>query len=193
MTDAPDDASARRFRDLAWPHLPAVLRVAQLLVGQADDAEDLAQETMLKALRAMHMLRDGADVKAWLLAILRNARVDRLRRAGRSAGTVSLDRLDRELAQPGDTDPATPAGPWEKPEEILNAFSDRQVIQALQQLPEDIRLTLLLVDVEQLDHHEAAAILEVPVGTIKSRAHRGRAMLREKLLPVARELGLVPK
>ena len=193
MIDAKDDASTRRFRTLAWPYLPVVLRVAQLLVGRPADAEDLAQETMLKAFRAMHTLRDGADVRAWLLAILRNARVDHLRRAGRAGETVSLDRLDLDPPQPGDMDPASRAGPWERPEEILNGFSDHQVIEALQRLPEDIRLTLLLVDVEQLDHQEAATILQVPVGTIKSRTHRGRTMLRATLLPVAREMGLVRK
>jgi len=183
-----DDGLARRFRELAWPHLAVVLRVARLLVGSAADAEDLAQETMLKALRAIDTLRDGADAKAWLLAILRNVRVDHLRRAGRSAGTLSLERLEVDP-------PASPEATetWERPEEILNAFSDAQVIRALQELPEEIRLTLLLVDVEQIDHREAAAMLEVPVGTIKSRTHRGRAMLRERLASVAREMGLVPR
>ncbi len=189
MTKLPDDFSARRFRDLALPHLPAVIRVAQLLVGHSAAAEDLAQETMLKAVGSIQTLRDGADVKAWLLAILRNSRVDYLRRNAKSSGTLSLEELN--------FDPSDSRHPeddhWEKPAEILNAFSDKQVIDALQELPEEIRLTLLLVDVEQLDHQEAAEILAVPVGTIKSRTHRGRAMLRESLKPMAKELGLLSR
>jgi RNA polymerase sigma-70 factor (ECF subfamily) len=195
----PTDPAAR-FRELAWPHLATVLRVAQILTGNAADAEDLAQETMLKAFKAIHTLRDGAgaeaSVKAWLLAILRNTRIDRLRSAGQKSAPLSLDALDLEPVQPGNTDPAGLAGagePWEKPQEVLAAFSDQQVIEALQRLPEEIRLTLLLVDVEQLDHHEAADVLRVPVGTIKSRTHRGRAMLRVALAPVARDLGLLPR
>ncbi len=73
----------------------------------------------------------------------------------------------------------------------MAAFTDAQVIEALWALPEEIRWTLLLVDVEQLDVREAAEVLEVPVGTIKSRSHRGRRMLRERLLPLAREMRIV--
>jgi RNA polymerase sigma-70 factor, ECF subfamily len=186
--------STQRFYDLVWPHRATVLRVANILAGKAAEAEDLAQETLLKAFRALHTLRDESDVRAWLLAILRHARVDQLRSAGRSAGTLSLDAIEIEPTQPGDTDPASHGSDdWERPEEILNAFSDQQVIDALQKLPEDIRLTLLLVDIEQLDHSEAAALLAVPLGTIKSRTHRGRAMLRQVLVPVAREMGILSR
>jgi RNA polymerase sigma-70 factor (ECF subfamily) len=80
---------------------------------------------------------------------------------------------------------------WDDPHALLQRFSDRHMIQALQCLPEEIRWTLLLVDVEGIDHAEAAAILGVPVGTVKSRAHRGRRMLREALLPLAKELRLI--
>jgi RNA polymerase sigma-70 factor (ECF subfamily) len=184
--------ATRRFYELVWPHRTTVLRVAQILTGGAADAEDLAQDTLLKALRSLDRLREGSDVRAWLLTILRHARVDQLRVAGRSAGTLRLNEVDVDPAQPVDPD-AGAAETWEQPAEILNAFSDQQVIEALQKLPEKIRLTLLLVDVEQLDHHEAADILNVPVGTVKSRTHRGRAMLRELLSPVAREMGLLPR
>jgi RNA polymerase sigma-70 factor (ECF subfamily) len=94
-------------------------------------------------------------------------------------------------AEPARPDAGDPEAAWSNPESVLNAFSDQQVIDALRALPEEIRLTLLLVDVEGLDQRDAAGILDVPVGTIKSRAHRGRAMLRESLLPLARELRLI--
>jgi RNA polymerase sigma-70 factor (ECF subfamily) len=170
-----------------------VLRVARILAGRDADADDLAQETLLRAYRGLHALRDDSDVRAWLLTILRHARVDFLRTRDRSPDAVSLDAAGEQPSRAGD-DPADAAGAaWEKPGEILNGFSDAQVIEALQKLPEDIRLTLLLVDVEQLDHGDAARILDVPVGTVKSRTHRGRAMLRAALLPVAREMGMVPR
>lgn len=182
----------QRFRDVVWPHLATVLRVAQILTNRTQDAEDLAQETMLKAFRALDSFQDGSDAKAWLLTILRNTRIDRLRASQVSHGQLSLDAAEIDPVAP----PPPDAPEWERsddPQEILQGFSDRQVIEALQSLPEEIRWTLLLVDVEQVDQKEAAGVLGVPVGTVKSRAHRGRAMLREALLPLARELRLVDR
>ena len=125
------------------------------------------------------------------MTILRNARVDRLRSSGVSA--VSLDAMELELSDPAQPDSA--ALDWdairEDPERVLGEFSDEQVIQALQRLPEEIRWTLLLTDVEAMDHAEAAEVLQVPAGTIKSRVHRGRAMLRQALAPMYRSPGRV--
>jgi len=176
----------RKFYDLVWPQRATVLRVARILTGNPAEAEDLAQETLLNAFRAVDRFQKGSNVKAWLTTIMRNARVDRLRAAGASSRDVSLHQI--QLDPP---DRSQPHEQWQSPQEILNAFSDQQIIDALQKLPEEIRWTLLLVDVQGIDHHDAAAALDVPVGTIKSRAHRGRAMLRETLLPLARQLRLV--
>jgi RNA polymerase sigma-70 factor, ECF subfamily len=183
------EQSTKAFYDLVWPRRGDVLRVARILSGNAADAEDLAQETLLKAFRSIDTFRAGTDAKAWLLTILRNVRIDRLRARGGLPEPLSLGHLDWEPAGPAREE--TP--PWDNPEDVLNSLSDAQVIRALQELPEDIRLTLLLVDVEQLLHEEAAAILGVPVGTIKSRTHRGRSMLREALRPLAEELRLLRK
>jgi RNA polymerase sigma-70 factor, ECF subfamily len=181
------EEATRRFYDLVWPMLATVLRTARILTGNDADAEDLAQETLLKAFKAIGQFREGTDVRAWLLAILRNARVDRLRSAAASAATVSLDALDLD---PPDR-PGQETEDWqaitEDPERVLNDFSDAEVIDALQHLPEEIRWTMLLVMVEGMDQAEAAGVLGVPVGTVKSRLHRGRTMLRQALLPLARE------
>lgn len=185
------EQSTKRFYDLIWPLRSNVLRLAHLLTGNAAEGEDLAQETLLKAFKSIGSFAEGTDVKAWLTTILRNARVDRLRAAGHALSIKSLDALEQEPQQPERQEVVPAETVWETPEEILNSFSDAQVIEALQKLPEEIRLTLLLVDVEQLDHRDAAAILAVPVGTIKSRTHRGRGRLREALLPLARQLRLV--
>jgi RNA polymerase sigma-70 factor (ECF subfamily) len=177
-----------RFHSVAWPQLATVLRVAQILTGNAADAEDLAQETMLRAFKSMHSFAEGSDIKAWLMTILRHARIDRLRSTARERQNISLDAAGVDPSEPEHPSPSDADSVWENPEEVLNAFADQQVIDALKTLPEDIRMTLLLVDVEQLDHQEAAKILDVPVGTIKSRTHRGRAMLRTALLPMAKDL-----
>jgi RNA polymerase sigma-70 factor (ECF subfamily) len=181
----------QRFRELVWPHAAVVLRVAQMMTGGRDGAEadDLAQETMLKAFRSIDSFADGTDAKAWLMTILRHARIDRVRAtAANAARNVPLDELGAEPA--ATSDEAEWRGLGTDPAEILEEFSDRQVIQALQALPEEIRWTLLLVDVEGMDHKDAAEVLGVPVGTVKSRAHRGRGMLRAALLPLAKEMRL---
>ena len=184
------DEAHRRFREVVWPQLPAVLRAALVLTGgHSAEAEDLAQETLLKAFRALDRLTDDRGVRAWLLAILRNTRIDRLRASKVSARDVSLEDLGGEnAAAPVDSDMAVAV---ENPEAMLQEFSDRQVIEALAKLPEEIRWTLLLVDVNQMDHRDAAEVMGVPVGTVKSRAHRGRTMLRDVLLPVAKEQRIV--
>ena len=172
--------------------MPTVLRTARILCGgHVAEAEDLAQEAMLKAFKAIDQFRDGTDARAWLLTILRHARVDRLRAAASEAGTASLDGLGHEPAGESAGGGSGGEGPdrqavAENPEVVLAEFTDADVIRALGRLPEAIRWTLLLVDVEGMDHKEAGEILHVPVGTVKSRAHRGRMMLREALLPRAK-------
>jgi len=183
--------AAKQWQALVWPHLAAVLRVARILIANAADAEDLAQETMLKSYRAFETFRQGSDVKAWLMTILRNTWRDRMRLASSRETIVSLeDDLNEAPEQPSGQ-----ALDWEKicenPEEILNEISDQQIIDALRDFPVELRWTLLLVDVEGMDHEEAARLMGVPVGTVKSRAHRGRALLRKALLPLARQRRLV--
>lgn len=178
----------RRFYDALWPHMPAVLRTAHILCGgNSAEAEDLAQETMLKAFKAIGQYRDGTDARAWLLTILRHARIDRIRSQAASAGTVSLEGLVQDPAGRPERDVLDHHAVAENPEVVLEQFTDSEVITALAGLPEEIRWTLLLVDVEGMDQTEAAGILHVPVGTIKSRAHRGRMMLRDALLPLAKQ------
>jgi RNA polymerase sigma-70 factor (ECF subfamily) len=184
-----------RFDALVWPHAAAVLRTARFLIHDPAEAEDVAQETMVKAFRALDTFADGTDVRAWLMTILRNTRIDHLRARASHAGDVSLDRLPFEPA--GADDPGSDGNgahdhpAWDDAQALLQQFGDRDVIAALRRLPEEIRWTLLLVDVEGLDHADAAKVLGVPVGTVKSRAHRGRTMLREALLPLAKDMRLV--
>ena len=180
--------ATQRFYAEVWPHAAAVLRTAQYLTHDDADAQDLAQEVMLKAFHHLDQLREGSDAKAWLITILRRTRIDRIRASAAHSRDVSLQDLP---AEPAADEVATTDDVWSDPEALLQEFSDRQVIDALKKLPEEIRWTLLLVDVEGIDQAEAAAILEVPVGTIKSRAHRGRAMLRDLLAPLARELRMI--
>lgn len=187
------EQAQRRFYELVWPQLPVLLRTAQILWGpNMAEAEDLAQETMLKAYRSIHQFQDGTDVRAWLLTILRNARIDRIRSTAAAARNVSLEGLAQDPPARALHERPDREAVVANPEIVLEQFTDQQVIEALNRLPEEMRWTLLLVDVEGLDDKEAAEVLRVPVGTIKSRAHRGRAMLREVLQPEVKRDGAVP-
>ena len=142
----------------------------------------------MKAFRALERTNVAeTNLKCWLLSILRNTWKDRLR-AGRA------ERGVEPLTEEPESGPAAASEEADfraDPQSLIDAFSDQQIIDALKSLPEEIRWTLLLVDVEGIGVQEAADILEAPSGTIKSRAHRGRAMLHERLLPLARERRLV--
>jgi RNA polymerase sigma-70 factor (ECF subfamily) len=172
--------ATQRFYSYIWPLRAMLLRTASFLTPSNAEAEDLVQETMMKAFRAIDSLDPDASPQAWLTTILRNTRIDRLRAAGRAPETVSLDKITEEADLPAPA--ATVASPAPDPTATLEEFSDRDLIHALQKLPEDIRWTLLLVDVDGLEYEEAATIMQIPPGTAKSRVHRGRHMLRNLLL-----------
>ena len=179
----PDADRTDRFYAELWPHRAAVLRAAKFLTRNDADADDLAQDAMLKGFDAIDRLTPGSNAKAWLMTILRNAHIDRVRARH---GEASLESLDVDLAAP----PAEPEDTeaWGDPARTLAEFSDQQIIDALKALPREICWTLLLVDVEGLDDRDAAEVLKVPTGTVKSRLHRGRRMLRDALLPLVRKI-----
>lgn len=186
------ELAQRRFYDDLWPHMPAVLRTAQILCGgNSAEAEELAQETMLKGFRAIDQFQSGTDGRAWLLAILRHVRVDRIRSSASAAGTLSFEDLAQEPAGRPASEELDRQTVVENPEVVLGQLTDAEMITALGRLPEEIRWTLLLVDVEGMDLKEAAEILHVPVGTIKSRAHRGRSILRDELRPLAKQARII--
>lgn len=210
-TDAPACEThdrAARFRRLCWPLLSTVVRTAQCLVRDPHQAEDLAQETMMKAMKAIDQFQDGTNVKAWLLTILRRTHIDHCRTDQRHIQPLSFEQAASHLPHqqafdpqdPNALDPGDLAGEhdaaWQShtsPELLMQRFDDETVIEALQNLPDNMRWTLLFVDVEQMSHEEAASLLGVAVGTIKSRAHRARALLRDHLYDLAAQRGWVPK
>jgi RNA polymerase sigma-70 factor (ECF subfamily) len=169
---------AAAFYRLVWPHAAAMLRLARILTRCDADADDLCQEAMLKAYKALDSLRDEGGAKQWVLAILRHCHIDRSRVRKHE---ISLDgaQMEPSAASNHEEFHTTDA------EELLQTFSDEQVIHALRQLPQDIRWTLLLVDVEGMPDADAAEVLSIPLGTVKSRLHRGRRMLVQALRPMA--------
>lgn len=165
------------------PLLPALYRAATAFTGNEHDARDLVQTTYLKALERFDRFEQGTNCRGWMMQIMRNTWIDQLRRRRTAGPQVSLE---------ADLLPARD----ERAEginlsELLEQFSDSEVIRVLQELPEPQRMALYLTDVEALDQNEVAAILDVAVGTVKSRVSRARSVLREKLQAHARDLGFV--
>lgn len=183
--------SLATFKAEAWPLLPSLLRVALVLTGDHDHAEDLVQETMMRAYRHIASYRPGTNMKAWLMTILRRTHIDLHRREARRVSTVAFEPSDLESLVPAspETEPADQSAAWSNPDELLNRFDDELIEDALRQLPDAMRWVLLLVDVEQMSVADTAAALDVPEGTVKSRASRARTRLRELLHPLALDRG----
>ena len=178
-------ADKDKFESIALPYLDTTYRAAVALCGRVENAEDLVQATYLKALESFDSFRPGTNCRAWLLRILRNTWIDQLRHIQITGPEVQIEQ--NLLADP----PRRQETVWSEANDILENFSDEQVIKALGELPEEQRLTLFLVDVEEFSHEEVAEITDVAVGTVKSRSSRARAALRQKLLSHARRLGFI--
>ena len=172
------------FEKLAMPHLDAVYRAAVAICGRQSIAEDLVQDTFTKALSRFELFEKGTNCKAWLLQILRNTWIDKLRHQKVAGLTLPLEE---EIVASASEDQETF---WSNAEDLLENFSDEQVIKALSELPEDQRLTLFLTDVENLSQKDVAQITGVAVGTVKSRTSRARTELKNKLSSYAKQMGL---
>jgi RNA polymerase sigma-70 factor (ECF subfamily) len=175
----------KTFKEIALPYLDAVYRAAVALCGRRQEADDLVQDTFLKAFERFESFQPDTNCRAWLLKILRNTWIDRLRKKKITGQTLPLE--EEIIAEKSYDNETT----WSNAEDLIENFSDEQVIKALSELPADQRLTLFLIDVEQLSQKEVAEIMSVATGTIKSRTSRGRAVLKEKLASYAREMGLL--
>ena len=177
-------ADVDSFEEIALVHLNAVYRTAIALCGREQEAEDLSQTTFLKAFERFAQFKPGTNCKAWLLQILRNTWIDQLRHK-KVSGTVQ-PLVEEQVGEAPKQDEIV----WSDARDLLENFSDEQVIKALGQLPEEQRLTLFLIDVERFSQEEVAEITGVAVGTVKSRTSRARAGLKKKLTIYAREKGL---
>lgn len=169
----------------ALAHIDALYRTALRLTRNPADAEDLVQETYLRAFRFRDRFAAGSNLRAWLFKILTNAAISRFRHTSRETGDASLDEMDEsELYAHGAADGG---GHGESAEdELLNALLDVDVRQAIEDLPEPFRLAVVLSDVEGFTYKEIAEMLDVPLGTIMSRLFRGRRILRKRLTDATR-------
>jgi len=185
-------AAKAGFEEEALPHLDAVYRFALRLSGSADEAEDLVQETFLRAYNAWDQYQKGTRAKSWLFTICRNVFLRRRERAQRHEEILS-ENADRDGPGPELANPLWSSTAGFDPEgEFFASIVDERIIEALEDLPEEYRTAVVLSDIEGLPYAEIAEMVGVPVGTVKSRLFRGRRRLQEVLFDHAVEVGLVP-
>jgi len=187
---ATDDAALReRFERDVLPLLPSLYGAALRMTRNPADAEDLVQDTYLRAYRGFEGFKEGTNLKAWLYRILTNSFINTYRKKQREPQTVEgpddldewylYDRLGGRSVEVSAEN------------EVLDQIPDAEVKAALESLPENFRLAVLLADVEGFSYKEIAEIMDVPIGTVMSRLHRGRKGLEKALWETAKERGLV--
>ena len=182
-------ADQENFEEDAMQFAPQLYSAALRMTRNPADAEDVVQETYLKAYRAYDSFQEGTNLKAWLYRILTNTYINKYRKAQRRPNEVELGELQdlylyKRLGEV--------SGASESAEsQALDMFVDDDIIAALESLPENFRLPVLYADVEGFSYKEIAEILDVPIGTVMSRLHRGRKALQRKLWNLAVERGLV--
>jgi RNA polymerase sigma-70 factor, ECF subfamily len=190
QTTAQDDPALReRFERDVLPMLPSLYGAAMRLTRNPADAEDLVQETYLRAFRGFAGFQEGTNLKAWLYRILTNSYINTYRKKQREPQTVEgpddvdewylFDRLGARNVE-GSAEDA-----------VLERIPDEDVKHALESLPENFRMPVLLADVEGFSYKEIAEIMDTPIGTVMSRLHRGRKALERALWETAKERGLV--
>jgi RNA polymerase sigma-70 factor, ECF subfamily len=193
MAEAPPDATriaadARdriRFEEEALALSDQVYRVARHLAGSREEADDLVQETYVRAFRSWRSYQPGTNLRAWLLRILTNLNIDRGRRAQRTPPMQGLeandyflyDRLTESDGAPNDE------------ERVVERLSQDDIVAALASVPHDFRDVIVLVDIGDFSYQDAAQILDIPIGTVMSRLHRGRRVLKRELAESVLEEG----
>jgi RNA polymerase sigma-70 factor (ECF subfamily) len=178
----------KQFEAEAVPHMDALLRTALRMTRNQSDAEDLVQETMVKAYRFWDKFEPGSNCRAWLFKIMTNIFINEYRSKSRTPVSVNLDDIDDnflygQLA-------AMPPGRTPEQELFAKIFDD-DVKKAIEELPDDFRLVVVLSFLEGFSYQEIADIIDLQLGTVKSRLHRGRKLLQKKLHDYAVKNGYI--
>jgi RNA polymerase sigma-70 factor, ECF subfamily len=168
-----------RFEEEALELSDQVYRVARRLVGSREEADDLVQQTYERAFRSWQSYTPGTNMRAWLFRILTNLNIDRGRRQQRTPQTTSIDEAGDYFLYNSLEAATAEENPDE--ERVLEKLSQDSIVEALADVPHDFRDTLVLVDIGEFSYADAAQILDIPIGTVMSRLHRGRRILKKNL------------
>jgi RNA polymerase sigma-70 factor (ECF subfamily) len=185
-------ADQAEFADLAMPYMSALYSAALRMTRNPSDAEDLVQETYLRAYRGFGGFKDGTNLKAWLYRILTNTFINSYRAKKRRPDEVDLDDTPESsiFQRLGGLEAASASRSTEA--EVLESIPEAEVKDALESLPDQFRMAVILADIEGFSYKEIADIMEVPIGTVMSRLHRGRRLLQTRLMDFAEQRGLLP-
>jgi RNA polymerase sigma-70 factor, ECF subfamily len=183
-------ADPATFTDQAMEHMPSLYTAALRMTRNPSDAEDLVQETYLRAFRGFGGFQEGTNLKAWLYRILTNTFINRYRAKKRRPEETDFDDVEDFYLyrRMGGLEEARAGRSAE--DELMDLFPEAEVKDAVESLPENFRMAVLLADVEGFSYKEIADILDIPIGTVMSRLHRGRKALQKRLYDYAAERGL---
>lgn len=179
------------FEEVALAHLQPLYNLAVNLTRNRKDAEDLVQETYLRAYRFFDSYEPGTNVKAWLFRILRNTFINRYRAAKARPEEVDFARVEMAYERIVDDEFVRKRQPRSPEDLVMNGVLDEEIQQGLAALPEEYRSVVILALVEEMSYKEIASALSIPLGTVMSRLHRGRKMLQASLVDYARRKGII--
>jgi RNA polymerase sigma-70 factor, ECF subfamily len=186
-----DMADRSQFTEQAMEFMPALYTAALRMTRNPADAEDLVQETFLKAYRAFGSFEEGTNLKAWLYRILTNTFINSYRASKRRPEKADVEDIEDLYLYKRLGELSTAGTGRSAEDELLERITDDEVKRAIESLPEAFRIAVLLADVEGFSYKEIAEITDVPIGTVMSRIHRGRRALQKALLEYAEARGLV--
>jgi len=178
------------FETEALSFLDALYRTALRMTRSEAEAQDLVQETYIRAFRFRHQFTPGTNLKAWLFRILTNTFINQYRRKAARPDETELDDVEESILYRHMRDVSPGSASLDPEAELIDNTLSSEVTDALEALPEKFRTTLLL-DVEGFSYKEIAEVLDIPIGTVMSRLHRGRKFLQKRLYDVARDRGIV--
>lgn len=191
-----ENTRRKEFEETAMEHIDSLYNMALRLVFNKEEAEDLVQETYLKAYRFFDSFQKGTNIKAWLYKILKNTFINKYRKEIATPGEIlyeDLEAVNSGLAYEQEKNATGLADTLESKYADFSGLLEDNVKQALDSLPAEYREAILLSDVEELSYQDIAEIANVPIGTIKSRLNRGRKLLQKKLFEYAKDKGFIKR
>ncbi|HXG38688.1 MAG TPA: sigma-70 family RNA polymerase sigma factor [Bacteroidota bacterium] len=177
----------REFEEEAIPHMDVLYNFALRTTGNEDDARDLLQETYLKAYRFWDKYEKGTNIRAWLFRIMKNSYINRYRKETKEPATVDYDDVENFY----NSIRAESTDPNDLQEKLFGNLLGDEVSKALASLPDDFRTVVILCDIEGMMYEEIAQFLDIPIGTVRSRLHRGRKLLQQRLFEYAKNQGII--